>query len=104
VLNISVPQQVVQQQKRNGMGEGLGTLTLALLLLPFSRRIRKRARKLERIGLTVLLLVSITTFACLTGCGINTGFFGNAPKSYTVIITGSSGALTRSANVTLTVQ
>jgi hypothetical protein len=42
--------------------------------------------------------------ATLTGCGSSTGFFASAPQTYNITITGTSGALTHSTTVTLTVQ
>jgi hypothetical protein len=105
VLTITVPQQLVQLEHRNDIGKGLGTVALALLLLPFSRRIRKRARSLSRVGLTVLLILAGAGAAMgLSGCGFSSGFFGSAQKSYAVTVTGTSGTLSHSATVTLTVE
>jgi predicted outer membrane repeat protein len=72
--------------------------TLALLLLPFARRLRKAARLL-----LVLLTVGLA-LAGFSGCGSGTGFFGQATKSYTVTVTGTSGTLSNSTAVTLTVE
>jgi hypothetical protein len=105
VLSITVPQQLVQLEHRNELGKGLGTIALALLLLPFSRRIRKRARGLSRSALTVMLLLAgAGAMFGLSGCGASTGFFGQTQKSYVVTVTGTSGTLTRSTTVTLIVQ
>jgi len=40
----------------------------------------------------------------LTGCGVGEGIFAQPQQSYTVTVTGTSGTLSHSATVTLTVQ
>jgi hypothetical protein len=44
--------------------------------------------------------------ACLSGCGSNGGFFNQAAKSYSVVVTATDTVTSAhaSANVTLTVQ
>ncbi len=101
-LTINIPAQLSMLRKV----EGLAPLTLALLLLPFSGRIRRRAGKLTRIAAALLLLVGgAVGAATLTGCGGNSGSSGQqGPQTYNVVITGTSGTLTHSTTVTLTVQ
>jgi hypothetical protein len=79
----------------------LGTPVLALLfMLPF-RRWRRVWR--GRLLLLVLGLASLAGAASLMGCG---GGFGLVPRTqtYTLTITGTSGADTHSTTVQLTVQ
>ena len=82
----------------------LAPLSLALLLLPFVGRLRKAGRRFSRL-LSILLLVaaSAAAVAGLNGCG-GTGFFGQPQASHTVTITGTSGSLVHTSNVTLTVE
>jgi len=79
---------------------------LGLLLLPFAGRLRKASRKLGRgAGLALALLISIVGIAAMTGCGGKpSGYFGQAPQSYTITVTATSGNLTHSTTVTLNVQ
>jgi len=78
----------------------LATPALALLiLLPF-----RRWRKVWSGRLMLLLagLASLGAAAALTGCG--GGFALNVSQSYTLTVTGTSGADTHSTTVQLTVQ
>jgi hypothetical protein len=90
-------------------GGSLGTMALALLLLPMAgiKRVRRRLRKMP--GLPVVLAaaaLSLGAMVCLTGCGSSGGFFNQAPTQYTVAVTATdtvTGAHT-STSVTLNVQ
>jgi sugar lactone lactonase YvrE len=88
-------------------GHGLGTVALGLLLLPFAgtRRLRRSGRRLARIGCLMLLLAAgAAVTAGLTGCGASNGFFGEAQRAYTVILTATSGTVQHTTTVTLNVQ
>ena len=83
----------------------VGSFALALLMLPFatSRRIRKGSRRY--FYLLLVLLGGIAATTSLTGCGYNgNGFFGQAPQTYNITITATSGTIQHSVNVTLNVQ
>ena len=90
------------------VGGQLGSMALALLLLPIAsiKRVRRRLRQLP--GLPVVLAaaaLALSAMVCLSGCGSN-GFFNQSAKSYTVVVTATdtvTGAHS-STNVTLTVQ
>jgi hypothetical protein len=91
---------------------GGGTVAIALLLLPFKRRLpwRMRQRKMPRpIKLTVTLLACAATLGSITGCGTCIAIFPRRQHNYTVLITatalGSGGySLQHTVNVTLSVQ
>ena len=86
-------------------GRGLAPIALGVLLLPFTRRMRKMGKRMGRaVTLALLLMVGLGTVAGLSGCGTTTGYFGQAEHTYTVSITGTSGALVHSTTVTLNVQ
>jgi sugar lactone lactonase YvrE len=75
---------------------------LALLLLPASFLARRR-RSIARL---LILLVGIAAATGLTGClsDQSTGYYGQMPQTYTLTVTGTSGTLTHSVQVTLTVD
>jgi len=88
---------------------GGGTIALGLLLLPFSARFRRNARRMNRLSLFTCVLLSFALIAGLSGCGTGSGFFGEAQQTYTINVIGTAtgtGAvvLQHSTTVTLTVE
>ena len=104
-LTIQLPQTVAALQPTHDLGRGLAPFALALLLLPFAGRLRRAGRRLGRtVSLLLLLGAGLAAAAGLSGCGSSSGFFGQPQTTYTVTVTGSSGALSHSTTVTLTVE
>jgi hypothetical protein len=92
-----------------GTESGNGMIELGLLLLPFSRTLRRRIRGMQPLTLCAALILSFSAIGVLTGCGSGTGFFGQPQQSYTITVigtaTGAGGVtLQHSSTVTLTVQ
>ena len=81
-------------------------LTLALLLLPLSGRMRRSGRKLARVLVVLAAMAAgVVAISGLSGCnGYPTGFFGQSPQTYTITVTGTSGPLSHSTSVTLTIN
>ena len=105
ILAIQVPATTAMLHPSQPLGKTVLPIALGLLLLPFSRRMRKSAKRLGRTTSFLLLLLAGTgAVAGLTGCGVNTGYFGQLQHSYSVSVTGTSGALVHSTTVTLNVQ
>jgi hypothetical protein len=50
------------------------------------------------------MIAGLTAMATLNGCGSVNGFFGQQQKTYIVTVTATSGSLSRSVNLTLTVE
>jgi hypothetical protein len=91
---------------------GGGAMAFALLLLPFTPRLRRRAREIKRLNrmtLAVTLLLCAAAIGSITGCGADSGFFAQPQQNYTITVTGTSSGsngfvLQHSTTVTLTVQ
>jgi hypothetical protein len=93
------------------LGKNAFSVAFGLLLLPFagSRRLRRNGRAAGRyVFLMLVLLGGIVATTGLTGCGITgvkgNGFFGQAPQTYNITITATSGTIRHSVNVTLNVE
>ncbi|HEY5381081.1 MAG TPA: Ig-like domain-containing protein, partial [Acidobacteriaceae bacterium] len=76
---------------------------LALLLLPIGALVRRRKPLLRLLILLVSLGAASTG---LTGCLSNatTGYYGQPPATYTLIVSGTSGNLVHTVQVSLTVE
>ena len=91
---------------------GSGVITFALLLLPFTRKLRQRAQHikwLQGMSLAVALLLCAGALGSITGCGTDTGFFAQPQQNYNITVTGTAAgsngfALQHNTTVTLTVQ
>jgi hypothetical protein len=111
-FTVTVQTAVNQGLLHRGRTAGGGSVAFALLLLPFMRRIRSRARQMKRLrGVTLFsaLLVCIVILGSITGCGTDTGFFEQQPQSYNMTVTGAATGsngyvLQHNASVTLAVQ
>jgi trimeric autotransporter adhesin len=84
----------------------LPPVALGFLLLPLAAMRRRRLGKtLGRTIFTLFLLVAgASAMAGLSGCGAKSGFFGQPSQTYTMTVTATSGSLSHSTSVTLTVQ
>jgi hypothetical protein len=87
------------------LGRSAPPLLLSLLLLPFARRMRRTGRRMARLFLVVaLVILGAGALTGLTGCGSSGGFSAQQKQNYTINLTGTSGALSHSATVTLIVE
>src|ERR1019366_7712643 len=104
VLNV---QSTVFTARQDALPLRLPALALGMLLLPLAgaRRLRRSATRMKGYGLALLLaLAGFALAASLTGCGATTGFFGQSPKSYPLVVTATSGSVQHNATVTLTIE
>ncbi|MGA8938903.1 MAG: Ig-like domain repeat protein [Acidobacteriaceae bacterium] len=81
---------------------GYAPTSLALLALPLAWF--RRRKRFASLLASICLLVAIT--AGLSGCmsDPSTGYYGQTPQTYNLTVTATSGNLTRSTYLTLTVQ
>ncbi len=105
-LTVQVPSQTASSllQHHEILALRLSPMMLGLLL-PFAGKIRRRAGKPGRWSLLLLLVISVGSIAGLTGCGgTSTSTPVNTPTSYNMAFTATSGALSQSTTLKLTVQ
>jgi sugar lactone lactonase YvrE len=101
-LTIQLPQTTGSLRRSFGWV----TPALGLILLPFAGRMRRSGKTLQKCGLILLLLVAgAVSAAGIMGCGAkDSGYFGQAQQTYKVVITATSGSVSHSTSVILTVQ
>ena len=103
-MTVQMPATTAALHRGNGMNK-IAPFAFALLLLPFAGRMRKHAKSFGRMTWIVLLLIaSAATIAGLAGCGGRSGYFGQQPTTYTVTMTATSGNLSYTTPLTLTVE
>ncbi len=95
ILTISVPKQSALLRRHSR-----APLVLALLLVPFAA-LRRRRSGPARLALSLLLALS--SFGAVTGCGSG-GYFSQPERTYVVTVTGASNDLVHNTTVTLTVE
>jgi hypothetical protein len=108
-LTVQLPQATASNRPPFGTsGSGISRmapLALALLLLPFAARLRNAGKRLRRTSSTLLLLASVmVAMAGLGGCGALNSTLTAQSQSYSVTVIGTTGSITKSTTVTLTVK
>jgi hypothetical protein len=104
-LAIQTPSTVARLEPGTELHRKFPPVALGLLLLPLAGMRRRLGKSLGRTILTLFLLVAgASAMAGLSGCGTASGFFGQPETTYNVLITATSGSLSHSTSVTLTIQ
>jgi hypothetical protein len=98
----------LQTASLSGKGTPMRKLPLVLwgiLLLPFAGKLRRAGKRMGRIVSVLLFLVAgAVAMTGLSGCVSGNGYFAQPQKIYNVTATVTAGTLSRSTNVSLTVQ
>ncbi len=107
---IQVTIQTASQAALNHVANNIGSAALAILCVPFAFLGRLRRSGLiarRRLLVMTFFLLSASGLTGLAGCAGKSngnGFFGQAPQSYTITITATSGTIQHSVAVQLNVQ
>lgn len=105
-LTVTLPKVMANAKTTHTPIRSIAPVMLGLLLMPFAWHFRKTSKRLRGTVCSLILLVlGVVLTTGLSGCGsTSSGYFGQKPTSYTLTITATSGNVSRSTNVTLTVQ
>ena len=99
-LAVQVPTQTVSLNLSNGSLFALGVSPMMLgLLLPFGGRIRRTAGKRRKMMCLLLFVLAGTALIGIAGCGSS-----RRATSYTLTVTATSGTLSHSTTLRLTVR
>jgi hypothetical protein len=104
-LTVQVPQTGASDRTPETLGRAMEPIAWALLLLPFASRFRRTGKQLRRaICSLAMIAAGLLATSALSGCGTGSGYFAQSPQTYTLVVTGTSGNLSASTKVTLTVE
>ena len=89
-MTVQTPATSSALERHHPLGRaGGGAIALGLLLLPFSRSMRRRARQLQPLSLCAALILSAAVIGGLAGCGGGSGFFDEGQQTYTINVIGT---------------
>jgi hypothetical protein len=104
-LTIQLPSATAHLDSKEAPTRKTPPVLWGILLLPFAGRMRRIGKRLGKTAsILMLMVVGLTAAVTLSGCGSSNGFFGQPQKTYTVTVTATSGTLSHSTNLTLTVE
>jgi CSLREA domain-containing protein len=94
-----------QKNIPGGWAARTAPVVLGLLLLPFAGKLRRSGKLLSRLLVLLMILAAgATAVTSLSGCGSSVGYFDQQQQTYTVTVTGTSGSLSHSGTVNLTIE
>ena len=106
-LTIQAPAQAALRKRKGVRGRTLAEVALAWVLLPFVRRKKLASR---RLGLLCVVFLAAAWCGSLLGCGgahgssSSTGTSQQAPQTFNITVTATSGHISHTATVTLTLD
>jgi uncharacterized membrane protein len=107
-LTVSVPTTARVDPLNSPFGKGYVPIALGLVLLPFSRRLRRAGRRFRRSGYGLVILIAGVALTALTiglsGCGGSGGSGGKDQHNYPLTLTATSGTYSQTTTLTLVVK
>jgi hypothetical protein len=106
-LTIVVPGTSAMERRDHPLASGAPPFALGTILLPFVLMRRKKWRPISRLASILLLSFSGTFLVSgLSGCaaGNGPGHTSSSPQTYSLTVTATSGALSNTTTLTLTVE
>jgi hypothetical protein len=98
-LTVTSDNQASLIQRGMDLGRGMAPVALGMLLLPFTGRLRRSGKQLGRLlCLALLMLAGAGAVTGMTGCG------SSGTKAYQMTVTATSGNVSKSTTVTVTVK
>jgi hypothetical protein len=111
VTNVSVVVNVGKQQTTLALAaapppRGFPKALAFAMFLPLlgTRKLRRALRVQMKTSALMLMMLGVLMVSGMTACGNGSGFFTQAPQTYPLTLTGTSGALHHSVTLNLTIQ
>jgi hypothetical protein len=104
-LTVQLPPALARLDRQDLTHRGLPPLLWGTLLLPFAGGLRRGGKRRGRTISLLLLLATMGVMLGLSSCATS-GFFAPGPQqeSYIITVTATSGTLSHSTTLTLTVK
>jgi hypothetical protein len=98
-LSVAIPSQAAKTNAPASSHRDVSPVLWGILLLPFAVSLRRAGKRMARMSSLLLILI-----AGLSGCNRGNGFLAQAPQSYDLTITVTTGGLAHSTHISLNVE
>ena len=102
-LTIAVPTTAQDRPWQGPFGPGVAPIALGMLLLPFSKRMRKSSMR-RLLLLIAAAALSVGAIGCSSGGSSGGGGTAPTTKTYNLTVTASAGSFSQSTSLTLNVD
>ena len=104
-LSFAFPSQTAKTNAPASPHRNVSAVLWGILLLPFAVSLRRAGKRIARMASLLLILIAgAAAIAGLSGCNSGNGFFAQAPQSYDLTITVTTGVLAHSTKISLKVE